>query len=466
MKDATFSKELEEGYYSQNWPEEPVRYSHLEPYLRCWLDPTAVFKGKTVLDIGAGECTYTRLIADRYGPHKVIACELFRQRMLPASRANAFSNLHFVAGDCFRLPVHDESCDVVWGSLVLHQLPNLEDVVAEIRRVLKPSGVYVGFEPNPFNPGILYRFFFGEHSRNQYLLTPDDLGVFRAAGFDVQTTFFYAKFPLLRSRFLTTCLGIQARKSEWSERHKRKSPMNNGWTDDYLNHYYRSRPGWVDGTTQFHELCRTYIRNDSRVCELGAGPSNSTTEFLSKISGSLIGLDVDSSVVQNKFLRKAVVYDGKSFPLPTSSLDVVVTDFVNEHLEDPIAMCKEIHRVLVEGGIFVFRTPNIYHYVSAVARVTPYWFHQLVANRLRNLPPEQSEPHPTYYRFNSRKAIETILRGAGFKILHLEFIEKDPSYGMSSRVLFFLFMGYERLVNSTPLLAGFRSNILCVASKS
>src|SRR5437667_5108700 len=103
MKGPTFSKELEEGYYSKNWPEEAVRYSHLEPYLRCWLDPEAVFKGKTVLDIGAGECTYTRLIADRYGPHRVIACELFRQRMLPASRVNAFSNLHFIAGDCFRL---------------------------------------------------------------------------------------------------------------------------------------------------------------------------------------------------------------------------------------------------------------------------------------------------------------------------------------------------------------------------
>src|SRR5262249_243751 len=152
---------------------------------------------------------------------------------------------------------------------------------------------------------------------------------------------------------------------------------------------------------------------------------------------------------------------GKSFPLPNASLDVVVTDFVNEHLEDPIAVCKEIHRVLVAGGVFVFRTPNMYHYVSAVARITPHWFHTLVANRLRNLPSNHSEPHPTYYRINSLKAARTILSATGFKVLHLELIEKDPSYGLSSRVLFFLFMGYERLVNSTSLLAGFRSNILC-----
>ena len=47
----------------------------------------------------------------------------------------------------------------------------------------------------------------------QYLLTPADLGVFRVAGFDLETTFFYARFPSQRSRFLTTCLGIHARKA-------------------------------------------------------------------------------------------------------------------------------------------------------------------------------------------------------------------------------------------------------------
>src|SRR5438445_3823514 len=214
MKPITaFSPESEKAYYSQNWPQEALPYLHLEPYLRCWVDGEAVFKGKTVLDIGAGECTYTRLIAERFSPTRVIACELFRERMLPAARENCDSCLSFVAGDCFRLPVHNESCDVVWRSLVLHQLPDLEDVVTEIRRVLKPQGLYLGFEPNPFNLGIMYRYLFRRHSKNQYLLTPADLGVFRVAGFDLETKFFYARFPSQRSRFLTTCLGIHARKA-------------------------------------------------------------------------------------------------------------------------------------------------------------------------------------------------------------------------------------------------------------
>ena len=39
-------------YYSQHWPEGAKPYLHLERYLRCWLDPDKIFRGKLVLDVG------------------------------------------------------------------------------------------------------------------------------------------------------------------------------------------------------------------------------------------------------------------------------------------------------------------------------------------------------------------------------------------------------------------------------
>src|SRR5207247_8334690 len=119
---------------------------------------TEVFKGKTVLTIGAGECTYSRLIGERFAPRRVIASELFRERMLPAVRDNSSPALSFVAADCYQLPLRSATCDVVWGSLVLCQLRGLKGIVSEIYRVLRPHGQYIGFEPNPFNPGIVYRY--------------------------------------------------------------------------------------------------------------------------------------------------------------------------------------------------------------------------------------------------------------------------------------------------------------------
>lgn len=206
-----FSHDLEKVYYSRKWPEEAKPYLHLEPYLRCWLDPEAVFQGKRVLDIGAGECTYTRLIAERFGPKEIVACELFRERMLPAARANRSSNLKFIAGDAFLLPFHDGCFDVVWGSGVLSQIPNLQDALFEIRRVLEGGGLYAGWEPNPFNAAIAYRYLFKPHSSNQYLFWPWWIrSQLKKTGFDVKIRYFYAKLPRMRNRFMGTCMGIVA----------------------------------------------------------------------------------------------------------------------------------------------------------------------------------------------------------------------------------------------------------------
>ena len=250
-----------------------------------------------------------------------------------------------------------------------------------------------------------------------------------------------------------------------TERHPSKRFTKGAWAERYVDHFYRSRPGWIDGTTRFHTLCKQYVRKGARICELGPGASNATTKFLSTFAGTLVGIDVDPRVVQNHFLSQAIVYDGQAFPFLASSFDAVVADYVHEHLQDPSTVCREVHRVLSDGGVLIFRTPNTFHYVPLIARITPYWFHRLVANRLRGVPADQSMPHPTFYRFNTARTIRRMLHAAGFSVIRLDFIEPNPSYGMASRLLFLVFMGYERMVNVSPRLAWLRSNILCVAIK-
>lgn len=210
MQSKSFSYESEKQYYSRALPAEAKPYLPLEPYLRCWLDPVAVFKGKRVLDIGAGECMYSRLIADRFEPAEIVACELFAARMSHANRANRNATLKFVGGDCRRLPFRNGSFDVVFGSLVLHQLPCLENVLGEVRRVLADNGCYIGIEPNPWYVVHVYRYLLGSHSRNQYLLRRSHLRAFNRAGFTVAVRYFYAKLPLIHNRLLATCMGIIA----------------------------------------------------------------------------------------------------------------------------------------------------------------------------------------------------------------------------------------------------------------
>jgi hypothetical protein len=69
------------------------------------------------------------------------------------------------------------------------------------------------------------------------------------------------------------------------------------------------------------------------------------------------------------------------------------------------------------------------------------------------------------YALNSRGAIERYARQAGLHVESLRYVEKEPSYGMSSPPLFLVFTAYERFVNTTDALALLRSNIFGVLRK-
>jgi len=209
----SFSYQLAKDFYSKRWPSSPMPYLHLERYLRCWLDPELVFSGRRILEIGAGECTYTRLIADQFHPQLIVASELFVERMLPGVRENRNPLLKAIAGDGFRLPFRNCSFDVVFASGVLSELPGVDKVVREIERVLTAGGLFVGWDPNPFNPIILYRYVIKPRSANQYLFWPHKIrDAFQSLGFATTTRFFYAKLPWTRNRFLGTCVGVLATK--------------------------------------------------------------------------------------------------------------------------------------------------------------------------------------------------------------------------------------------------------------
>lgn len=233
------------------------------------------------------------------------------------------------------------------------------------------------------------------------------------------------------------------------------------WQEVYLERFYSSKPGWLDGITEFHRLCTASIPAGSAILEIGSGPSNPTSRFLSTL-GRVTGVDVDREVLTNDALDTALVLSNDTYPVPDAAFDACVSDYVIEHMKDPLRHLNEVRRILKPHGVYVFRTPNRFHYVALAARLTPHWFHELIANRLRNLPRGSHDPYPTHYRMNSRGAILQAVAAAGLEVDTLRLLEKEPWYGRSSRVLFLTFMLYERVVNRSELLAGFRANLLGV----
>ena len=236
------------------------------------------------------------------------------------------------------------------------------------------------------------------------------------------------------------------------------------WQKRALYRYYQSRPGWVDGTEQFWNLLLAHIAPGSAILEIGAGPSNQTTSMLAEI-GEVTGIDLDPAVTTNEACTHTHVYDGRSVPVPDLSFDACVSNYVLEHVEEPATLLRECHRVLRPGGVIAFRTPNLWHYVSLIARLTPHSFHERVALRAQNASEDAHDPYPTFHRMNTRRTCTTLLESSGFECVVLTCFEGEPSYGLFSRLAFYPLMLWERILNSTNRLEDLRANIFCVARK-
>lgn len=223
-----------------------------------------------------------------------------------------------------------------------------------------------------------------------------------------------------------------------------------------MKRFYDAESGFVDGTTEYHQLVAQVARG--KILEIGSGPTNPSTRFLATL-GEVTGLDVDPDVRGNADLARAEVFDGTRFPFDDAVFDVCASNYVLEHVPQPEVHFAEVRRVLRPGGAYVFRTPNRYHYVMIVSSLTPHGFHKLVANRLRGLPADAHDPYPTLYRANSERAVRRLAAGAGLRVETLRLVEKEPSYGMASPLLFYPLMAYERFLNSSERWSFLRANL-------
>jgi ubiquinone/menaquinone biosynthesis C-methylase UbiE len=205
-------------------------------------------------------------------------------------------------------------------------------------------------------------------------------------------------------------------------------------------------------------MCAAALGRSSQILEIGAGPSNATTRFLSTI-GTVVGLDVSPEVLGNDAVAEARQYDGRTIPFPDASFDGCVSNYVLEHVEHPHVHFREVARVLRPGGSYLFRTPNIFHYVALVSRLLPHVAHVSLSKRLRGMTADDHDPWVTFYRANSAGTLRGLAEEEGLEVVELRMVEKEPSYGRAGAIVFYPMMWYERFVNATTLAAPLRANI-------
>lgn len=98
--------------------------------------------GKAVVDLGCGYGWFCRA-ARELGASDVTGVDISEKMLARAAELTDDNRIHYQRSDLESLQLRENSLDLVYSSLALHYLPELDALFARVQRALKPGGSLV-----------------------------------------------------------------------------------------------------------------------------------------------------------------------------------------------------------------------------------------------------------------------------------------------------------------------------------
>lgn len=218
-----------------------------------------------------------------------------------------------------------------------------------------------------------------------------------------------------------------------------------------------------DGTVTFYSFVKAIMlrTNASKVLDFGAG-RGSFWHLNSEDNGSLwrrhlqslqfngaevSACDIDQVVMSHPCSDKQyIIENGEPLPFADNSFDVIVSDFVFEHIENPAFICRELKRILKKGGYICARTPNRYGYVKFFTGLAPNNLH---TKFLKFIQPSRKieDVFPTRYQLNSIKQIKRHFRDCA---IYYYRDSGEPAYYFGN-LIFYRFFQFVHWITPTQM---------------
>lgn len=127
---------------SASYDQAAVLQTEVRARLLSRLDLVAL-DPRAVLDLGAGTGHASRELLRRYPRAQVIALDLAEGMLVASNRRQGWlRRFRRVCADALRLPLRDAAVDLVFSNLMLQWCAELDQVLAEVRRILRPGGLF------------------------------------------------------------------------------------------------------------------------------------------------------------------------------------------------------------------------------------------------------------------------------------------------------------------------------------
>lgn len=201
-----------------------------------------------------------------------------------------------------------------------------------------------------------------------------------------------------------------------------------------------------------------HARAGMTVLDAGCGGERGVSTHAPVDQMTIIGADMDPAVGNNPFCDAAVLASVSLVPFRDDTFDLIHCRWVLEHVAEPLETFRQFARVLKPGGRLLAMTPNVYHYASIGARLTPHAVHRWWWG-------EHYDPFPTHHRANSRGALKRLCGAAGLQAEAVLTVERPPRFLAKIPFAFRLGVCYERIVNRFDICAWMRQTLVLDAVK-
>lgn len=211
----------------------------------------------------------------------------------------------------------------------------------------------------------------------------------------------------------------------------------------------------VDGTVEFYARVNALLRPEMKILDFGAGrgaslqdDSSTYRRELQRLQGkveSVVGVDVDEDIDNHPALDdRRTIAIGEPLPFEDDSFDLIVSDHVFEHIDDPVGVTRELARVLKPGGWICSRTPHKWGYIGIGARSVPNRLHRTFLSKLQSTR-KYEDVFPTRYRMNTLGTIKRYFPAHSWENYSYE-INPEPAYFGNSRIAWAIMLIYFRLM--------------------
>ena len=157
----------------------------------------------------------------------------------------------------------------------------------------------------------------------------------------------------------------------------------------------------------------------------------------------IIGIDIDTAAAQNPLIDEfRLLAPGVAWPIESSSVDLIVADFVLEHVADPDAVFAEAARVLAHGGHFCIRASNAASYVGLISWLIPRKLHHAVL-RIAQPDRHENDVFPAAYACNTVWRLRRLLARHGFDAF-VSGYNAEPAYLSFSRWAYGLGVAWQK----------------------